>query len=107
MKVDIFMWPHRLSLSGSGVSCTVPVHSNALGFLADFQQFKHPENTSFFFSVGPAEVLTMADSFSEDLEIQEAFRLSKCTPVPSDGDKKNLYSKRGHRGEHSQGAPKM
>lgn len=100
------MWPHRLSLSCCGVSCTVPVHSNALGFLADFQQFKHPENTSFF-PVGSAEVLTMADSFPEDLEIQEAFRLSKCTPVPSDGDKKNLYPKLGHRGKHSQAAPKM
>lgn len=46
------------------------------------------------FSVGSTEVLTMADSFPEDLEIQEAFRLSKCTPVPSDGDKKRLYPKR-------------
>lgn len=57
--------------------------------------------------MGSPEVLTMADSFPENLEIQEAFRLSKCTPVPSDGDKKNLYPKLGHRGKHSQAAPKM
>lgn len=77
-----------------------------LVFLQTFNNSSIPKILHFF-SVGSAEVLTMADSFPEDLEIQEAFRLSKCTPVPSDGDKKNLYPKLGHRGKHSQAAPKM